>query len=162
MNQETNSDPTNKNTAGVIAFPPLIYLVGLAPGIALHFLYPLPMIESPLSHFIGWPLVAFSIALVNWGLWHMRQAGTEVDVHKPDTALVTGGPFRFSRNPLYIGLTVLYLAISILVKTFWPLLFLPFVLLVMIKGVIVREERHLEKIFGEDYTKYKARTRRWL
>ena len=78
------------------------------------------------------------------------------------TALVTGGPFRFSRNPLYISLTLLYLAVSILVKTLWPLFFLPFVLLVMIKGVIVREERHLERIFSEQYMRYKERTRRWL
>lgn len=157
-----DSAPDSTTTAGVIALPPLIYLAGLAPGIALEFLYPLPLIESPLSHFIGWPLLAVAWAFVNWGIWHMRRAGTAMDVRKPDTALVTGGPFRFSRNPLYIGLTVLYLAISILVKTLWPIIFLPLVLLVMIKGVIVREERHLARIFGQEYETYKKRTRRWL
>lgn len=158
----TELNANSNATPGVIALPPLIYLAGLASGIALEFVYPLPLIESPLSHFIGWPLLALSLSSAIWGVSTMRKAGTDVDVRKPDTALVTGGPFHFSRNPLYISLTLLYLAVSILVKTLWPLFFLPFVLLVMIKGVIVREERHLERLFGEQYMRYKERTRRWL
>ncbi|MFQ5606544.1 MAG: methyltransferase family protein [Candidatus Zixiibacteriota bacterium] len=151
-----------KENPGVITLPPFIYLAGLIAGIALDFLYPLSFIPSPLSHYIGWPLIALAIGLVNYGVKTMRAAGTHEDVRRPDTALVTGGPFRYSRNPLYISLTVTYCAIAILVRTLWPLLLLPIVMAFMHSGVILREERHLERVFGEDYLRYKARVRRWL
>ena len=78
------------------------------------------------------------------------------------TALVINGPFQFTRNPLYLSLTLVYSGIALLVNAFWALLMLPFVLLVMRQGVIDREECYLERKFGEEYLRYKARVRRWL
>ena len=82
--------------------------------------------------------------------------------YEPTTALVTEGPYCFTRNPLYLGLTLTYGGISALANALWATLLLPFVLVVMRRGVIDREERYLERAFGEEYIRYKARVRRWI
>jgi protein-S-isoprenylcysteine O-methyltransferase Ste14 len=92
----------------------------------------------------------------------MRQAGTNVNPSQPTTAIVSDGPFRFTRNPLYLSLTLLYSSISLLANALWPMLMLPIVLIIIERGVIAREERYLEDKFGEEYTHYKARVRRWI
>ena len=92
----------------------------------------------------------------------MRRAGTNVNPRDPTTAIVVEGPFRFSRNPLYLSLILAYLGITLLVNALWPLLLLPPLLVVLHWGVIAREERYLEAKFGESYRVYKARVRRWL
>lgn len=76
--------------------------------------------------------------------------------------LATGGPFRLSRNPIYLAMTAMYLGIAFLGNSWWPLLLLPPLLVVMHWGVVLREERHLAKQFGEGYGRYKSTTRRWL
>jgi protein-S-isoprenylcysteine O-methyltransferase Ste14 len=92
----------------------------------------------------------------------MQQAGTNVAPSQPTTVIVTNGPFRFTRNPIYLSLTLLYGSISLLTNALWPMLVLPIVLIVVDRGVIVREEHYLEDKFGEEYTQYKARVRRWI
>ena len=92
----------------------------------------------------------------------MHRAGTNIRPDLPTTALVTEGPFRFTRNPLYLGLTLMYAGIALLIPGTWPLLLLVPVLLVMRWGVIAREERYLERKFGEPYRAYLGRVRRWL
>ena len=89
--------------------------------------------------------------------------------HRPDglgrrsvLAIIQSGPFRISRNPVYLADTLCYVGVAILLNTAWPLLFLPVVLLVMHRGVILREERYLEQKFGDEYNSYKMRVRRWL
>ena len=97
-----------------------------------------------------------------WFLRTFRRAGTPVDVRRPTTRVVTDGPFRFSRNPGYLSLTGMYVGLTAVTDALWPLVFLPGVLLAVQRGVIKREERYLERKFGEDYLAYKARTRRWI
>ena len=92
----------------------------------------------------------------------MRRAQTPVDPYSPSTAIVVEGPYRYTRNPLYLALTLFYLALASIVNSVWPLLLLPLVLLVIQRGVIAREERYLEQKFGEQYLRYKSRVRRWL
>ena len=92
----------------------------------------------------------------------MKRAGTNIRPDQPTLALVFDGPFRFTRNPLYMALTGLYLGITLLVNALWPLLFLIPVLGVLRWGVVAREERYLEAKFGEPYRTYKARVRRWI
>jgi len=92
----------------------------------------------------------------------MRRAGTNVRPDQPATAIVVDGPFRFTRNPLYLGLTGLYAGVALLVDALWPLLLLVPLLVIVKWGVIHREERYLEAKFGETYRLYKARVRRWL
>ena len=92
----------------------------------------------------------------------MRRAGTSERTSVPTTALVTTGPFRFSRNPLYVALTLAYLGIAVAAQSLWALALLIVVLIVMQQGVIGREERYLERPFGADYLRYKERVRRWI
>lgn len=92
----------------------------------------------------------------------MVRAGTNVNPAKPATALVTTGPFRLSRNPLYVSLTLLYVGIALLFNAVMPWLLLPGVLWVVQYGVIKREEAYLEGRFGQAYLDYAAKVRRWL
>ncbi|NQV80212.1 MAG: isoprenylcysteine carboxylmethyltransferase family protein, partial [Alphaproteobacteria bacterium] len=91
-----------------------------------------------------------------------RRAGTAVQPYKPSTTVVTDGVYRFSRNPIYLGLTAFYLGLAFAVNSGWAILLLPLVLVVMHYGVIAREERYLEGKFGAAYRDYKNRVRRWL
>ena len=81
---------------------------------------------------------------------------------RPDTALITTGPYRFTRNPLYIGLSLVQLSAACWLNNLWILLLLPLSIVVITQYAIAREERYLEKLFGQDYLDYKARVRRWL
>ena len=92
----------------------------------------------------------------------MKRAGTNVRPDQPSLAIVTDGPFRFSRNPMYLATTGLYLGITLLVNTPWPLILLSPMLLVLHWGVVRREERYLEAKFGEPYRAYKSRVGRWV
>jgi protein-S-isoprenylcysteine O-methyltransferase Ste14 len=91
-----------------------------------------------------------------------RRARTHPEPWKPTKALVTVGPYRYSRNPMYVGMTLLYLGTAVWQNTVWPLLALPVVLWVVQVGVVRREERYLEGLFGEDYRAYRDRVRPWL
>lgn len=91
-----------------------------------------------------------------------RRAGTNVPSWQPSTALVTGGPYRFSRNPIYLAQTLIYLGLACGYGSAWPLALLPAVLIVMHHGVIRREERYLAARFGAAYRAYSASVRRWL
>jgi protein-S-isoprenylcysteine O-methyltransferase Ste14 len=92
----------------------------------------------------------------------MRRAGTNVNPTEPTTILVVEGPFKFTRNPLYLSLTLFYAGVAILMNALWAMLMLPAVLFLVNRGVIEREERYLERKFGEQYTQYKERVRRWI
>lgn len=99
------------------------------------------------------------------GLWAaalMVRAGTTVEPHGTTTRIIATGPFAFSRNPIYIGLSLGYVGVAVAFNALWPLLLLPAVWLVMVKGVIEREEAYLERKFGEVYVDYKRNVRRWL
>lgn len=156
---------TTPQTPGVIAPPPLIYLSGLAIGMVAHRWRPVRIVPpslTPLRWVLGTGLAGAGVALAGWAATTMYRAGTHPEPTRPATALVTSGPFRFSRNPIYLGLTLLYLGVSLLIDTLWCLLLLPAVLAVMVHGVIEREEAYLERRFGERYRAYRARVRRWL
>ncbi len=92
----------------------------------------------------------------------MHRAGTNVNPYKPTSGLVVNGPFRFTRNPIYLAFTLLYGGIAALVNALWAILLLPILLVIMRCGVIEREERYLEQKFGQEYLRYKERVRRWI
>jgi protein-S-isoprenylcysteine O-methyltransferase Ste14 len=92
----------------------------------------------------------------------MRDADAPVRTDKPVPRLTTGGPFRYGRNPSYLALTTIYAGIAILRNSLWAILLLPLVLMVIQREVIGREERYLERTFGEEYLAYKARVGRWV
>ncbi len=148
--------------AGVIALPPLIYLGFLAAGAALEYLVPTDTLPEAVQFPLG---IAFSLigaAIMPFVLPLFRKAGTPFDVRKPATALITGGAFRFSRDPAYLALTLLYAGIAIAADSIWVLGLLIPTVVIMHYGVIRPEERHLESRFGEEYLRYKRAVRRWL
>jgi protein-S-isoprenylcysteine O-methyltransferase Ste14 len=154
--------PENADNPGVIAPPPLIYTGALAIGLLANRRYRLAFLPRGLSRVLGWPLIAGGLAIGTLGFREMKRAGTNPDPRQPTTAIVTGGPYRFTRNPLYLGMTLIYVGITALANALPAALFLPIVLHVMRRGVIEREERYLERKFGDEYLDYKARARRWI
>jgi protein-S-isoprenylcysteine O-methyltransferase Ste14 len=153
---------SKQDTPGVIAPPPLIYLTAVVTGLILRYLVPTAFLPRGLDYALGAALIVIAVGILLWGVRVMRRAGTSVKPTVPTTALVTTGPFRFSRNPLYVSLTLLYLGIAIAAQSFWALALLFVVLAVMQRGVIDREERYLEHKFGAEYVRYKERVRRWI
>lgn len=145
----------------VLAPPPLLYLGPLLAGLALNRLLPLPRLPRPLR-LLGLPMLVGGTALAGWFLATMRAAGTPPDPREPPTALVEEGPFRFSRNPAYLGMALVYSGVSVLAGGGWPLLLLPGVLTVVVRGVIEREEEYMAERFGERYESYRERVNRWL
>ena len=104
----------------------------------------------------------FGTTLAFWGTYTFRRAGTHVRPSRPVTALVTGGPFRYSRNPFYLAMTVIYIGITLYVGFLWPLVTLVPALIMVQWRIVRREEQFLESRFGEDYRAYKARVHRWI
>ncbi len=154
------SDEQDK--AGVVAPPPLIYLGSLIFGLLLNRRFPIAFLPRPIARGLGWPLVGGGVLLLGWFEWVMRHAGTPTNPYKPVSRIVTEGPFRYTRNPAYLSMTMIYAGVAALANALWPFLLLPVALLVMRRGVIEREERYLERTFGEEYRVYKARVRRWV
>ena len=100
--------------------------------------------------------------LNGWFLRTMRKTDVPIRTDKPVPRLTTEGPFRYSRNPSYLALAMIYAGIAFLLNSLWTILFLPLVVVVMQREVIGREERYLERAFGEEYLAYKAQVRRWV
>ena len=150
------------DTPAVIAPPPLIYLVALATGLILEALLPSASVPPAVSWSVGGVLVIAGLTLARSFFRALHRANTPVSPYSPATALVTTGPYRFSRNPGYVGMTLGYAGIAILSGALWVLVPLVPTLLLIDRGVIRREERHLERAFGEEYARYRARTRRWI
>jgi len=159
MSDDARETPDNP---GVIAPPPLIYAGALAIGLLANRLYPIAFLPRGLSRVLGWPLIVGGPVVGSLGLREMKRADTNVDPREPTTAIVTGGPYRFTRNPLYLSMTLIYAGITALANALPAALLLPFVLHIMRRGVIEREERYLERKFGDEYLDYKARVRRWI
>ncbi|MCH6588570.1 MAG: isoprenylcysteine carboxylmethyltransferase family protein [Proteobacteria bacterium] len=147
---------------GVIAKPPFIYLGFLALGLGLDWLWPYPLLPEVLRYSLGGALFALGFALALASIRRFKAAGTSFHTHKPATAILTDGPYRISRNPIYIGLTAAYAGIGVAVDAPWVWVLLLPTLVVMHYGVIAREERYLERKFGREYLDYKARVRRWI
>jgi protein-S-isoprenylcysteine O-methyltransferase Ste14 len=147
---------------GVIAPPPLIYAGALAAGLLANRRYHIPFLPRRLARTLGASLVACGLAVGFLGEREMRRAETNTNPYKPATSVVTGGPFRYTRNPLYLSMTLIYGGISALANALPAALLLPIVLRLMRRGVIEREERYLERKFGDEYIEYKEEVPRWI
>jgi protein-S-isoprenylcysteine O-methyltransferase Ste14 len=158
-----SSAPVDRS--GVRIFPPVIYLGGLLLGFLLHWRLPLPLVPAvlvgPLRLFGAVCLLA-GLALAIWAVATFRRAGTTFHPAGPTTTLAVGGPYRFTRNPMYLGLVFILAGLALLANALWPLILLPVVIVIVRRAVIDREERYLTAKFGEEYLRYKARVRRWL
>ncbi len=150
--------------ANVAVFPPLPFVLAVVVGVLAHVLWE-PFRFFPefwIGHAAGWPLIVAATVLIAWAQRTMAGAGESSNVYKPNGAIVSTGPFAFTRNPMYLAMTLLYAGIAFLVNTAWPVVLLPAVLMLIQYGVISREERYLESKFGDVYRQYRARVRRWL
>lgn len=151
----------SRDKPGVIAPPPLIYLGAFLFALALDRLRALPMFSASAL----WPgvvLIALGVGVAVWGARTLHVAGTNVSPYHPSTAVVDSGPFRFSRNPLYVGMTLTYTGLTLAFDTWWGFILLPLPLLVMHFWVIRREEHYLEGKFADSYRRYRENVRRYL
>jgi protein-S-isoprenylcysteine O-methyltransferase Ste14 len=151
-----------RDSPGVVALPPALYGIAFSIVLLVRWLWPLPILPYPAPFWAGLTLVVLGIALGFWGQRTMRVAGTNVHPSRPTTAIVSSGPFRYSRNPLYLALNSVFIGLSLAVNTWWGFVTLVPLVVVMHYGVILREERYLEGKFGESYRSYKNRVRRYF
>ena len=142
--------------------PPLVYLASLATGAVLEFTMPLPVLRAALHVEVGASVVVLAIALLGYSVAKFRAAGTPVPARKPTTAIVRTGPYRVSRNPIYLAFSLVQLGIAIWANSLWLLATLVVAVSLIHFMVIPREERYLEQKFGLQYLHYKAAVRRWL
>ncbi|HUE37040.1 MAG TPA: isoprenylcysteine carboxylmethyltransferase family protein [Candidatus Acidoferrum sp.] len=151
-----------KDSPDIISCPPLVYLGALGLGLLMDWLFPAHWLLSESWQVAGGILGATGTVIGFWGVHAFHRAGTNVRPDRPVTALVTSGPFRYSRNPLYIALTVIYLGISLTGGSLWPLATLIPALTVVQCKIVRREEQYLESRFGNAYRAYKAQVHRWI
>jgi protein-S-isoprenylcysteine O-methyltransferase Ste14 len=118
--------------------------------------------SSDARYWAGGVFLTFGVVIAMWGRRVMEQAGTNVNPTLPATALVASGPFRFSRNPLYVAITLIYVGLALLTNAFWVLVLIVPVVLLLHFGVVRREERYLETKFGDTYRAYRSRVRRYI
>lgn len=158
---DTDTTPESTDRAGIIAPPPLIFLMAVVTGIALQWYWPLLALPGP-TWAAGGVLVLSGLALGMICIRCMRQADTSPDPYSGTTALVAHGPYRFSRNPMYVALVLIQIGVALTLDNLWILATLPAAVLVMHYGVIAREEAYLLRKFGVGYAEYLASVRRWL
>ena len=152
------------DVAGVIALPPLIFLRFLLAATVLEAFVPLPFLAAhALARYLASAaLAAGGFVMIGMGTRRFVAAGTNIPPYLPTTALVVDGIYGRTRNPLYLGTTLVYLALSVAAGSLWAIVLVVPLLWVINVGVVAREERYLERKFGDAYRAYKARVRRWV
>ncbi len=160
----TEPSPTFTATdhAGVKVPPPLLYAAGIGIGFLLQALLPLDSWPWIVGVALALPCLGLGFALCAWAIGLFRRARTSLVPIVPSAVLVAQGPYRFTRNPMYLGLALMYAGVALWLQLSWGLLLLPVVLILVFYLVILREERYLERRFGEAYRHYRTEVRRWL
>ena len=142
--------------------PPFVYLISIGIGLLVHWFWPLPWLPASINVAIGAVLVIAAVALFVASVRTFKKAGTPVPGDLPTTIIVRAGPYRFSRNPIYVAFTLFHLGIAAWVNSAAVLIMALPALGLMALVVIPREERYLEEKFPADYLPYKRNVRRWL
>jgi protein-S-isoprenylcysteine O-methyltransferase Ste14 len=148
--------------APVVLNPLLIYLGLFLLGALLQWILPLPFLAQAPARLIGLVVMLVNLAIGLPAVRAMLRARTSLNPARPVTSLVLSGPYRFTRNPMYLGLTLLFTGLAIIFRLPWALVLVPVVVWLITQWVIVPEERYLEGKFGSQYAEYKSRVRRWL
>src|SRR5262245_64639431 len=155
------TDPAE--TAQVAIRPPIAWALAVLAGLVLHWLVPLPFMPAGLpAVFLGGAVFAAALALFAWAIVTITKAGSNVPTNMPTTTIVDIGPYRFTRNPIYLGFFLALVVLATAFDTLWLLAALVPFALVIRYGVVAREEAYLERKFGEVYRRYRSRVRRWL
>ena len=155
-------DAEQPRHASVAFHPPLLLLASLGGGFVLRWLVPLPLLTSTPSAVIGPTIVTLSFGVFFWAAGTMLRGHASIPTNTPTDAIVTGGPFRFSRNPIYLSMILLHIGVGAWTRSLWFFVLAAMAVALLTWGVIVREERYLERTFGDEYLSYKSRVRRWI
>lgn len=166
----TSDDRSDKAETGMvpevanlgIMRPPFVYLGAIALGLLLHFAWPVRLVSRAVSVPLGGTAVLVAVALFLYAVRTFRTADTPVPGNRPTTTIVRTGPYRYSRNPIYLSFSLLQLGVAFWVNSLWLLVTLMPAVALMSFVVIPREEQYLETRFPLDYLPYKASVRRWL
>jgi protein-S-isoprenylcysteine O-methyltransferase Ste14 len=153
-----------RDNPGVVAPPPAIYFAGLVAGLIFNYFFPAAIIFLPRTIEVIFGIVFIVIAglVIISAFRAFSSAKTNIEPWKPTTAIVSSGVYGFSRNPIYLAMTLLYVGTALLLDSLWVLLFAIPVLFLINVGVILREEKYLVAKFGNEYLDYQKRVRRWL
>jgi protein-S-isoprenylcysteine O-methyltransferase Ste14 len=155
--------PQDSDTSNAVVRPPLAWLAAFVAGVAIDRLLPLRFVPGSVpAVWVGAAIFALAFAFAVWAIATIRGAGTRIETTKPTTTIVATGPYRFTRNPVYLGMIVGQVGLAVAFDSLWLLATLVPFCLVIRYGVVAREEAYLERKFGEAYLGYKARVRRGL
>lgn len=154
--------PADSDHAPVRVPAPFIYAGFIAAALLLHMLLPLPAPLPRITRGLGLAAVVGGLVLGVLAVMRMRSAHTSVSPHRPTTSLVTDGPFRFTRNPIYVGFFLIFLGFTFLAGTLWGIVLAPLAPITVNYLVIGAEESYLDGKFADHYAEYKSRVRKWL
>jgi protein-S-isoprenylcysteine O-methyltransferase Ste14 len=151
-----------RDAAGVRIFPPFLFAGALAVGLAAGRVPQSATAGPRARRILGVVSIALGAASLGSGATCIKRAGSNVNPFQPSTALTTEGPFRFTRNPMYFGLTSIYLGIALIARSIPAFVLLPVTLALTDRLIVDKEEFYLEKRFGDEYRAYRARVPRWF
>ena len=158
--------PEQKDAAAVRVFPPAIPLLTILLGVGLHRVWPIHLgfqIPSPARYWIGGLIVLAAIQLLGyWSVRIMRRSGQSENPWKPTFEILDRGPFRMTRNPMYLQMLLVCVGVAMILWNAWILVLTPLCAWVLYRFAILPEEAYLERKFGDIYLAYKHRVRRWL
>jgi protein-S-isoprenylcysteine O-methyltransferase Ste14 len=155
--------PETVDRPNVVIPPPIAWALAILAGLGVGWFYPLQFVATSIPrNWVGGGVFALRLALAIWAIVTIRRAGTQIDINKPTTAIVENGPYRLTRNPIYLGIVLGQTGIAIGFDNLWVLAMLVPFYIVIRRGVVAREEAYLERKFGAVYLGYKSRVRRWV
>ena len=161
IRQQEQQEPA-KTGAAVLVKPPQLFLTAIVSGLLLQLLWPLTFNGSAATILIGLSLISGSLGLMFWAEGTFKRWETAVNPDNPVTTLVTSGPYRFSRNPMYLAFVLIQIGIGLALSSWWLFITLPPAWIMLRWGAIAREEQYLTEVFGDEYLDYKTAVRRWL
>jgi protein-S-isoprenylcysteine O-methyltransferase Ste14 len=151
------------DTSQVAVRPPIAWALAVLVGLALNWLMPLPFMPPAVpAGWLGGALFAIALALFVWAIVTITRAGSNVPTNTPTTTIVEAGPYRFTRNPIYVAMFLGLAGLALAFDSLWLLVVLVPFALVIRYGVVAREEAYLERKFDDVYRRYRSRVRRWL
>lgn len=159
---DANMSESRFDAPNVKIIPPLVYLAGLAIGLVVSIWVPTNIVPNSPAWALGGILIACGAMLAGSAILRFKSVGTTVRPDQASSTLVIVGPYKITRNPMYLGLALVYAGISIADQSVWALILLPVVLAIIQRQAIEREEAFLERRFGTDYLRYKEDVRRWI
>lgn len=162
MMREGVQHKQGKTGANVVVKPPQLFLITIATGLLLQLLWPFSFSGSVAAIWLGLSLISGSLGLMVWADGTFKRWDTAVNPDQPTTKIIQTGPYRFSRNPMYLAFLLIQAGVGFAVSGWWLFIMLLPAYLVLRWGVIAREEQYLSALFGVEYLDYQTAVRRWL